>query len=122
MTMVRIVAMPEFESALKQLQKKYPSVAQDVNAALEPIRNGDFQGDQISGIGYAVFKLRTRNRDAKRGKSGGYRLIYYLKTSDRVLLLTIYAKTKQSDITNDEIKRIIEKNQKKEFPNTLGES
>jgi len=35
-------------------------------------------------------KVRLRNSDAQRGKSGGYRVIYYLKTKAKIILVTIY--------------------------------
>jgi mRNA-degrading endonuclease RelE of RelBE toxin-antitoxin system len=54
-----------------------------------------------------IYKVRIRNRDAARGKSGGYRVIYYLKTSSAVILITIYSKTEQSDITSVKIKQIL---------------
>jgi mRNA-degrading endonuclease RelE of RelBE toxin-antitoxin system len=53
--------------------------------------------------------VRVRNSAAKRGKSGGYRIIYYLETEIDILLVTIYSKTDQSDIAADEIRRIISK-------------
>ncbi|MGG6266571.1 hypothetical protein [Leptolyngbya sp. AN10] len=44
----------------------------------------------------------------QKGKSGGYRLIYYLQTTTGIILLTIYPKSEQADIDADEIKAIIE--------------
>lgn len=35
-------------------------------------------------------------------------MIYYIRTADRLILLTIYAKTKQTDISVEEIRRIID--------------
>lgn len=64
-------------------------------------------GEQISGIGYEVFKLRVRNSDIQKGKSGGYRLIYYIKTENGIILLTIYTKSEQADIAANEIRSII---------------
>ncbi len=54
-----------------------------------------------------MFKLRVRNSDIQKGKSGGYRLIYYVKTVKGIILLTIYAKTEQVDIAADDIRNII---------------
>jgi mRNA-degrading endonuclease RelE of RelBE toxin-antitoxin system len=64
-------------------------------------------GDQIPDIGYAVFKLRVRNSDTQKGKSGGYHLIYYVKTAMAILLLTIYTKSEQVDIAADDLRSII---------------
>ena len=42
-----------------------------------------------------------------RGKRGGARVIYYLAlTHDRILLLDIYAKNEQADVTKDELKAL----------------
>ena len=64
-------------------------------------------GNKISGINSEVFKLRVRNRDIQKGKSGGYRLIYYVKTATGIILLTIYAKSEQANIAADDIRNII---------------
>ena len=58
-------------------------------------------------MGHTVYKLRLRNTDAKRGKSGGYRIIYYLKSDTEVLLVTIYSKAEQSDIAVEDVVRLI---------------
>ena len=49
-----------------------------------------------------------KNSDNRKGKSGGYRLVYYLKTSVNVLLLTIYSKSEQDDIAAEDLRAIIE--------------
>ncbi|WP_333198720.1 hypothetical protein [Microcoleus sp. S28C3] len=64
-------------------------------------------GDRIPDISYAVFKLRVRNSDTQKGKSGGYRLIYYVKTAVAIILLTIYTKSEQVDIAADDLRSII---------------
>lgn len=48
-----------------------------------------------------------RNSDIQKGKSGGYRLIYYLKTAQSITLLTIYSKSQQVNIAADDIQSII---------------
>ena len=74
---------------------------------IEQLEQGEQPGDQISGVGYAVFKVRVRNSDNQKGKSGGYRLIYYLETTTGIILLTIYSKSEQVDIEADELRKII---------------
>ncbi|WP_423753440.1 hypothetical protein [Chlorogloeopsis fritschii] len=51
--------------------------------------------------------MRVRNSDTQKGKSGGYRLIYYVKTATGIILLTIYTKSEQVDIAADDIQSII---------------
>ena len=56
---------------------------------------------------YEVYKCRLPNRSAGRGKSGGFRVIYYLRFAESVVLLAIYSKTDQSDISVREIQQLV---------------
>jgi len=64
-------------------------------------------GDQIPDVGYSVFKVRIKNSNNQKGKSGGYRFIYYLKTDTQIVLITVYSKSDQGDISVETIHRII---------------
>ncbi|MEL7227836.1 MAG: type II toxin-antitoxin system RelE/ParE family toxin [Cyanobacteria bacterium J06576_12] len=64
-------------------------------------------GDQIPGVGFTVMKVRVKNRDSQKGKSGGYRLIYWLVSNQVVVLLDVYSKSDRSNIDTVEIRRII---------------
>jgi hypothetical protein len=44
----------------------------------------------------------------KKGKSGGYRALYYVRRADRIVLVTLYAKSDQSDISPNLLKQIID--------------
>jgi mRNA-degrading endonuclease RelE of RelBE toxin-antitoxin system len=105
---VDVEVAPTFRRHLRKLKKKYRSIQNDLQPVIEALQQGQFAGDRIPGLGYEVFKLRIRNSDIQKGKSGGYRLIYYLKTVDKIVLLTIYSKSEQVDITADEIRQIIQ--------------
>jgi len=74
---------------------------------IEQIEAGQFIGDRIRGTNYAVFKVRVRNSDIQRGKSAGYRLIYQVKDPTWAILVTIYSKLDQSDISAEQIRRIV---------------
>jgi mRNA-degrading endonuclease RelE of RelBE toxin-antitoxin system len=105
---IQVVFTPLFTRFLKHLSKKYHSVRQDVTPFLEQLEAGEIPGDQVSGVKYTVYKVRVKNSDVPKGKSGGYRVIYYLKTAKKVILLAIYAKTERVDIPADEIRRMVE--------------
>ena len=105
---IQVEAARLFTRNLRKLAKKYRSIYQDVQPIIEELQSGKIVGDQIQNIGYTVFKVRIRNTDSQKGKSGGYRLIYYLQTKTGIILLTVYSKSEQADITADEIKVIIE--------------
>lgn len=104
---IKVEASITFNRNLRSLAKKYRNIRNDIQPVIEQLEQGELLGDQISGIGYEVFKLRVRNSDIQKGKSGGYRLIYYVKTANGIILLTIYTKSKQADIAADEIRSII---------------
>ncbi|MBD2485805.1 type II toxin-antitoxin system RelE/ParE family toxin [Planktothrix sp. FACHB-1365] len=105
--LIQVEVSPTFKRNIRTLAKKYRSIRNDIQPIIEQLERGELPGDQIPEVGYAVFKLRVRNSDIQKGKSGGYRLIYYIKTATAIILLTIYAKSEQVDIAADDIRSII---------------
>ncbi|PKL59523.1 MAG: addiction module antitoxin [Methanomicrobiales archaeon HGW-Methanomicrobiales-4] len=89
------------------LAKKYRNIRSDIQPAIEQLQEGMVIGDQISDIGLPIFKVRAINKDIQKGKSSGYRLIYYKKTRTKIILVTIYSKLDQSDISPKEIRSIV---------------
>lgn len=104
---IEVRVTPNFERSLKRLSKKYRRIGYDVDPLIQKLRSGEKPGDQIPGVGFTVYKERLPNRDAQAGKSGGYRVIYYILTESTIYLLEIYAKTEQTDIPLEHIRRII---------------
>ncbi len=105
--LIRVEASLTFNRNLRTLAKKYRNIRNDIQPIIEQLEQGELLGDRTSGVDYTVFKLRIRNSNIQKGKSGGYRLIYYLKTEIGIVLLTIYAKSEQVDIAADDIRSII---------------
>jgi mRNA-degrading endonuclease RelE of RelBE toxin-antitoxin system len=97
----------KFQKKVKDLEKKYRDLISDIRPIIESLQTGELPGNRIVGLDRSIYKVRVRNSNANRGKSGGYRLIYYVKTSDRVILVTIYSKSEQEDIDRSEIEDII---------------
>lgn len=98
---------PEFKRNLHALSRKYRHIRSDVQPVIEQLQVGKIVGNQVPGIRYTIFKVRVRNSDIQKGKRSGYRLIYYVKTPTNIILVTIYSKLDQSDVSTKEIKRII---------------
>lgn len=98
----------EFKRSLRTLAERYRHIQSDLKPLLEQLQSGECPGDQIPDITYPVFKVRVKNSDAQRGKSGGYRVIYYLKTAENIILITIYSKSDQGDISKKIVQQIIE--------------
>jgi len=105
---ITIKATREFQRKVRSLAKKYRHIQSDLNPILEKLRQGEVLGNRIKGTEALVYKLRVKNRDVQKGKSGGYRLIYWLQTVDSIVLLDIYSKSEQDDIAVATIQKIIE--------------
>jgi len=104
---VQIEFTPEVKRNLRALAKKYRHIRFDIQPVLDRLETGEVIGDQIQGSGFTAFKVRVQNSDIRKGKRAGYRLIYYLKTPSQIILLTIYSKLEQSDISAQQIRRIL---------------
>ncbi len=96
-----------FKRQLKRLSKKYRHIRTDVAPVIDQLLSGETPGDQVQGTGYIVYKARIKNTDSSRGKSGGYRLLYYLQNEDDVRVLLIYSKSEQSDIEATVVREMI---------------
>jgi mRNA-degrading endonuclease RelE of RelBE toxin-antitoxin system len=105
---VTINLTPEFYRNLRDLDKRYRHVREDVQTVIQDLEVGNFVGDRISGIGegYVMLKVRVKNRDIQKGKSAGYRLIYQVESPTSILILMIYSKSDRSDITAAELRSI----------------
>jgi mRNA-degrading endonuclease RelE of RelBE toxin-antitoxin system len=97
----------EFKRNIRRLSKKYRRIKSDVQGFIDLLTQGETPGDRISGVQFEVYKVRIRNSDTTKGKSGGYRIIYLKASNDSIVLVTVYSKTEQDDITPDEIREII---------------
>ena len=98
--------LPSFKKRLGRLERKYPNTIDEVENLIASLARGERPGQRIPRIGYTVYKVRLPNRAAQRGKSSGFRVIYYAQFSDRVTLLTIYSKTDDTDISAAEIRQL----------------
>jgi mRNA-degrading endonuclease RelE of RelBE toxin-antitoxin system len=105
---VDVQVTPPFLRRLKDLAKRYRQVQKDIQPVISELQAGNFIGDQITGTGYTVLKVRAKNRDIPTGRSGGYRIIYQVVSPQLVSLLLIYAKSDQADVVAEEIIEAIE--------------
>lgn len=93
-------------------KKKFKSIGSDIDPVVSQLENGNFLGDEITGLSLpetqSSFKVRVANSDTKVGQSNGYRMIYYVVKDEKVIyLLTLYYKKDKEDISNREIVQLI---------------
>lgn len=107
--MVEVNFTAPFLRRLKALNKRYRQIKSDIQPIIDQLQSGNFIGDRISGTDLIIFKVRAKNSDIPTGKSGGHRIIYQIISPELILLLLIYAKSDQGDVSLDEIEEVIRK-------------
>ena len=100
-----IEATPEFLSEAKKLAKKYPSLGNDIAALANQLIINPTMGTPL---GKEAYKIRLAITSKGKGKSGGARVITYVKiVASTIYLVSIYDKSVQSDISDKELKERI---------------
>jgi mRNA-degrading endonuclease RelE of RelBE toxin-antitoxin system len=67
-----------FQKSMKILKKKYRRVKDDIAGTIQAIEEDPTNGDSIPGWNKELWKVRTASSDVKKGKRGGFRLIFLL--------------------------------------------
>ena len=104
---VQVTFRDRFEYDVRRLGKRYRRIRLDIQPLIGRLELGELPGNQIPGMEYTVFKVRVKNSSVQKGKSGGYRVVYYLKTRNQILFITMYSKSDRSDITAAEVREIL---------------
>ena len=103
----KIIPTPQFSKSVKSLFKKYKLIANDLKNLEKELTVNPKAGIEL---GNNCYKLRVQNSSVPTGKSGGFRVIYYLKVEDRIFLLEIYSKSDLENISDDKILNILKAN------------
>lgn len=98
---------PQFSKHLKQIAKKYPSVKSDYPLLLNSLSANPIQGDSL---GKNCYKVRWKITSKQAGKSGGARVITYVKFENKhITLLDVYDKADKESISEKELTALIKK-------------
>ena len=101
-----VVATEPFERKLKKLAKKYRSLKTDLAFIFEQLTEEPKPG---TSLGKNCYKIRVATSSKGKGKSGGARVITYVRIiKETVYLLDIYDKSDQSTISDKELKLLID--------------
>lgn len=94
----------EVERDLRRLERRFPSVRADIDAARRLLAAGTnlLQKVRLQGFGdQKIYKGRAINSDVNRGKSSGYRLIW-AEEAEIITLIYIYDKnTAERQVINE---------------------
>ena len=106
---IDVKPVARFSHEYKKLRKKYRQLQATVQSFIAQLQSGETPGDRVQDVHEAlVYKVRLANKDANKGKSGGFRIIYYVETVDGILLLTIYSKSDIENLSAADIRRMID--------------
>lgn len=102
----KVTSTNNFERKLKKLAKKYKSLKADLSEIFSKLEK---EPDLGTPIGKDSFKIRVAITSKGIGKSGGARLITYVRViKDTVYLMDIYDKSNQATLSDKELKLLIE--------------
>lgn len=101
-----IIATEPFERKLKRLVKKHKSLKADLLAVIEELSENPTLGTPI---GKECYKIRIAISSKGKGKSGGARMITYVRIVNKtVYLMDIYDKSEQANISGKELQFLID--------------
>ena len=97
----KIVTLTVFDRQLKWLAKKYPSLKNDIVRLGEELQDNPNLGKSLGGNFY---KVRLKITSKRVGRSGGGRVITYVKIVDETVTLSfIYDKAERDTIEDSEL-------------------
>jgi len=98
---MKINKTPKFTKSAKRLAKRYKKFTDDLIVLNNELQNGVKTSIDL---GDNFYKIRLKNSSNLSGKSGGFRVVYFLKTNENeIYLLDIYSKNDVSNISKDKL-------------------
>lgn len=101
-----VIATEPFERKFRRLAKKYKSLSTNFATVIDELTKNPTLGTPI---GKGCYKIRIAIDSKGKGKIGGARLITYIRlVRHTVFLLDIYDKAEQVNISDKELKLLID--------------
>lgn len=101
-----VLTTSDFKRNSKPLLKKYKSLKTEILKLITSLEEDPTQGTPL---GNDVYKIRLAISSKGKGKSGSARVITCAKIiQDTVYLLTIYSKSEKENISDEELRLLID--------------
>ena len=101
----KTVISKHFEKEAKRLLKKYASLSRELEKLFDELEENPTMGTLLRDN---VYKIRLAIASKNKGKSGGARVITFIKIIDEVVvLLSIYNKGEKDNISDAEIDELL---------------
>ena len=102
----QILRTAHFNKKIKGLEKKYKGFVQDLKTLYDFLEKDSTAGDEIF---KHCYKLRIKNSSINKGKSGGFRVIYYYAgVNSNIYLIDIYSKSDKASIKESDLIQVID--------------
>lgn len=96
---------PDFKRSFKRLAKKYRSLPSEINELMQQLKEQPHKGKTI---GHGCYKVRLAIASKDQGKSGGARVLTYVRiVGETVFLLAIYDKSEQDSISDQQVRALL---------------
>ena len=100
----QVESIENFEREAKRLKKKFPSLKEEIGDLIDSLEGNPFIGTSMKD---GFHKIRLKIKSKGKGKSGGARVITCVRVTSKVVyLVSIYDKSEQTDISDEELDRI----------------
>lgn len=101
----KVEVSPNFQKEAKKLIKKYPSLKTELAVLFIELEANPTLG---TSLGDDIYKIRLAITSKNKGKSGGARVMSFVKITDTVVLLfSIFNKGDKDNITDKEIEDLL---------------
>lgn len=101
----KIELSANFKKEAKKLTKKFPSLKQELTALFTELETNPTMGTPL---GNDIYKIRLAIASKNKGKSGGARVLSFVKiTATIVLLFSIYNKGDIDNLSDKEIQNLL---------------
>ena len=101
----KIVLTDNFKKEAKKLTKKYASLKAELASLFKELEENPTMGTPL---GNDIYKIRLAIASKNKGKSGGARVMSFVKvTHTAVLLFSIYNKGDKDTISNKEVEELL---------------
>ncbi len=105
----KIIPIENFQKEAKRLIKKYPSLKKELLTLSDKLEENPTLGIDL---GNNIYKIRLAIASKGKGKSGGARVMTYIKVVETtVYLFSIYNKGDKNSISDKEIDKILKEAQ-----------
>jgi len=101
----KVALSANFKKEARKVVKKYPSLKAELAGLFEELETNPTMGTPM---GNNIYKIRLAVASKNKGKSGGARVMSFVKVIDTtVLLFSIFNKGEKDSISDKEIKEFI---------------